>query len=40
MRSRLLTHDFVGAAFPWLAFAIPEKVPYVDRRFAGADRGR
>lgn len=37
---RLLTHGFVGAAFPWLAVAIPEKVPYVKGRFAVADRGR
>lgn len=40
MRSRLLTHDFVGAAFPWLAVAIPETVPYVEGRFAVADKGR
>lgn len=39
MRSRPLTHAFVSAAFPWLAVAVPEKVPYVERRFAVADMG-
>lgn len=39
MMTRLLTCVFVIAAFPWLAVAISEKVPYVEGRFAVADPG-
>lgn len=39
MRTRLLTRVFVTAAFPWLAVAIPEKVPYEEGRSAVADLG-